>query len=519
MPHAAEPHGLGTLNWIVITVYLLAMLGVGVYFAQRAGKSQDEYFKAGGRIPGWAAGFSIYATTLSAITFMSTPEKAFLTDWAYAAGNLAIFTIVPLLVGYYVPFFRKLNVTSAYEYLEERFSATVRVLGSLLFCLYHLGRIAIVIYLPVLALTSVADINPILVSLAIGVLCVIYTFLGGMEGVIWSDVIQGILLLIGAATIIICAMALTPGGFSTAIVDAAQQGKFFSSENLSMDNIAASLPIIFVGNILNSLHQYTSSQDVVQRYQTTPSVEKTKQSLLVNGFLALFTIPLFYGMGTALFNYYEACGGLPDGVNTSAVVPYFILTVLPAGVAGLLIGAILAAAQSTISSSLNSIAACLVTDVRNRFFPGEATVRFSRGIIAVAGLFSVSAAIYLLITNQSDLWDLFLALTGLFGVPLAGVFALGIFTRRANAEDVLIGLVIGALAAWWVGGLDVGPFFVSIAGFFVAVIVGYLASLPFAGRHKGRDITGLTAFGRELEYDRTLSASGGRRATAETPGP
>lgn len=499
MDQASATQGLGTLNWIVISLYLLGMLGVGAYFARRAGNSQDDYFKAGGRIPGWAAGFSIYATTLSAITFMSTPEKAFLTDWAYSAGNLAIFAIVPILIGYYVPFFRKLNVTSAYEYLEARFSATIRIVGTLLFCLYHLGRIAIVIYLPVLALTAVADIDPVLVSLAIGVLCVIYTFLGGMEGVIWSDVIQGILLLVGAAVIVISAMALTPGGFSSALVQAADDGKFYSSSNFSMDNFAASIPIIFVGNILNALHQYTASQDVVQRYQTTPSIGETKRSLLVNGVLALVTIPLFYGMGTALHNYYAAQGGLPETVNTSAVVPYFILTVLPAGIAGLLIGAILAAAQSTISSSLNSISACVVTDIRNRFFRGEASVAFSRMVIIVAGVFSVSAAIYLVVTDQSDLWDLFLAMTGLFGVPLAGVFALGIFTRRANAAGVLIGLLAGAAAAWWVGTLEIGPFLVSIAGFCVAVIVGYLASLPFASRYD-RDILGLTVFGRDLEY-------------------
>ncbi|WP_242979239.1 sodium:solute symporter family transporter [Corynebacterium yudongzhengii] len=159
-------------------VYLLAMLGVGIYFARRAGTSQDDYFKAGGRIPAWAAGFSIYATALSAITYMSTPEKAFLTDWAYAAGNLVIFAIVPILTAYYVPFFRKLNVATAYEYLEERFGVALRVVGSLLFVLYHFGRIAIVAYLPTLAITSVVDINPVLVAACVGILCIIYTFLG-----------------------------------------------------------------------------------------------------------------------------------------------------------------------------------------------------------------------------------------------------------------------------------------------------------------------------------------------------
>lgn len=493
----------GTLNWIVIGLYLFAMLLVGAWFSRRAGRSQDDYFKAGGRIPAWAAGFSIYATTLSAITFMSTPEKAFLTDWAYAAGNLAIFAIVPILIGYYVPFFRKLDVTTAYEYLEERFNATVRVVGSLLFVLYHLGRIAIVIYLPTLALTSVSDINPLLVASAVGVMCIIYTFLGGMEGVVWSDVIQGILLIAGAAVILITTMALTPGGFGPAIADAASEGKFISGDNFSMNNIAASIPIIFIGNILNSLHQYTASQDVIQRYQTTPTIQATKKSLIVNGILALVTIPLFYGMGTALYNYYESRGGLPEGTNTSAIVPYFIITVLPAGIAGLLIAAILAAAQSTISSSLNSISACVVVDIRNRFFPGQGSVVFSRMVIIVAGVFSLSAAIYLVVTDQSNLWDLFLSLTGLFGVPLAGVFALGVFTKRANGEGVLLGLALGALCAYFASRSDVGPFFVSIIGFAVSLIAGYLLSLFFLGRHTNQhDITALTIYGREDAYQR-----------------
>src|SRR5690625_2813173 len=184
-----EKIGLGTVNWVVLIVYLIAMLGVGFYFTKRSGKNTDAFFTASGKIPAWAAGFSIYATTLSAITYMSTPEQAFLTDWSYAAGNIAIFAIVPLLVIFYIPFFRKLDVTTAYEYLEERFGPSIRVLGSVLFVLFHIGRVAIVIYLPTLAISSVTDINPALVAGAVGVLPVVYTFLLGIAGGITSTVV------------------------------------------------------------------------------------------------------------------------------------------------------------------------------------------------------------------------------------------------------------------------------------------------------------------------------------------
>ena len=160
--------GFGFWNCVVLLAYLVAMLGVGAYFTKSASKSTDSFFKANGRIPAWAAGFSIWATTLSAITFMSTPEQSFLTDWGYSVGSFTIFLIIPILIRYYVPFFRKLQVTTAYQYLEKRFGPVMRVLGSGLFMLYHIGRVAIVIYLPILAITSVSNINPILIAVLVG---------------------------------------------------------------------------------------------------------------------------------------------------------------------------------------------------------------------------------------------------------------------------------------------------------------------------------------------------------------
>lgn len=492
--------GLGTANWLVIIVYLIAMLGVGLYFTKRAGKNTDEFFTAGGKIPAWAAGFSIYATTLSAITYMSTPEQAFLTDWSYAAGNLAIFAIIPILIYFYIPFFRKLNVTSAYEYLEARFGASLRVVGSLLFILFHIGRVAIVVYLPTLAITSVTDINPMLIASVVGILCIIYTFLGGMEGVIWSDVIQGIILLGGAILVIGVGINYINGGFSTIVTDALENDKLITAGNFQFGTAAAAIPIIFLGSIFNNLHQYTASQDVVQRYQTTKSITETNKSLWTNGALALITIPIFYGMGTMLYSYYSNSGGLPEEVNTSAIVPYFIVTTLPAGVAGLLIAAIFAAAQSTISSSLNSISACVITDFKQRFFEKKKgnDVLLARLVVIIAGVLGMTAALYLVSTNRAETWNLFLDITGLFGVPIAAVFALGILTKRANTPGVFIGLGTAAIVAYFVQGTDMTPFAVSMVSFLVSFVVGYLASFLFAD--KGKNIKGLTIYTKSDYY-------------------
>jgi len=496
-----EKIGLGTVNWVVLIVYLIAMLGVGVYFTKRSGKNTDAFFTASGKIPAWAAGFSIYATTLSAITFMSTPEQAFLTDWSYAAGNLAIFAIIPVLIFFYIPFFRKLNVTTAYEYLEERFGVSLRVIGSLLFILFHIGRIAIVVYLPTLAITSVTDINPFLIATAVGILCIIYTFLGGMEGVIWSDVIQGILLIGGAVLVLVLGIFAINGGLSTVINDALSNEKLISTNNFKFGTAAAAIPIIFLGSIFNNLHQYTASQDVVQRYQTTSSAKETNKSLWTNGILALITIPIFYGMGTVLYSYYANVEVLPEGFNTSAIVPYFIVTSLPVGVAGLLIAAIFAAAQSTISSSLNSISACVITDFKQRFFADKndkSDVSLARIVIIIAGVLGMTAALYLISTNQDETWNLFLAITGLFGVPIAGIFALGIFTKRANAPGVLLGLFLSAITSYFVQQTDLTPFTVSIMSFFSSFIFGYLLSFLFPKYNK--NTIGLTIYTRNETY-------------------
>lgn len=507
--------GFGTLNSIVLILYLLSMLGVGLYFTKKAGENTDAFFKASGSLPSWAVGFSIYATTLSAITFMATPEKAFNGDWTYAAGNIAIIAIIPIIIRYYVPFFRKLDVTTAYEYLEVRFNPTMRVIGSLLFTLFHIGRIAIVVYLPTLAITSVSDVNPYLVCAAIGILCVIYSFLGGMEGVIWTDVIQGIILLGGAILIIIVGVYHV-GGLGTVASDAMANGKIVTSEKFNWSFTAATIPIIFLGSIFNNLQQYTASQDVVQRYSTTATQEETNKSIWTNGLLAFITIPIFYGMGTVLYSFYKGSNAvqtLPNfmnvevvgkSANTTALVPYFILSVLPAGIAGLVIAAILAAAQSTISSSLNSISACLTVDIKQRFFgkssDDKKDVLLARLIIILAGVLGTIAALYFVNTNQKETWDLFLKFIGLFGVPIAGTFALGIFTNRANGRGAILGLFASAIACYMIQemGLSKNPFLISVFAFFASAIFGYIFSIIIPGNKK--DITGLTIYTKDEKY-------------------
>lgn len=495
-----EKQGFGMLNWIVLIAYLLVMLLIGLSFSKKSKQDSDSFFKANNsKVPAWAVGFSMFATTLSAITYMSTPEKSFLTDWAYAFGNFSIFLIAPIIIYFYVPFFAKLKVTTAYEYLEFRFNPFLRIFSSLLFILFHIGRVAIVIYLPTIALQSIININPYIIAILITGLCIIYTDHGGMEGVIWSDVIQGVLLLLGAVLIIFFGLKYTQGGFQTVLNDVHTDGKFLVKSDFNLSLVKATVPIILLGQIFNSLYQYTASQDIVQRYTTTTDKKEIAKSIWTNSLLALITIPCFYGMGTILYSFYKHSGTLPQGFNTSALVPYFVLTEIPAGIAGLIIAAIFAASQATIASSLNSTAACVVVDFQKRFMKNksdEMSMKITHWTIIIVGLFSLLVTLMLIKLQSSDMIDTYLSLFGLFGVPIAGTFALGIFSKRANGFGAVVGLIITSIACYIIQTNGVNALLVSVIGFVGSMILGYIFSFF---KKDNKDITGLTLYTLDQE--------------------
>ena len=182
----------GWLNWTVLILYLLAMVYLGFYFMRRASNSSDDFFKGGGRIPWWAAGISIFATMLSAITYMSIPAKAYATDWTYYPMQICILLVSLPVIRYYLPFFRRLNVTTAYEYLERRFNSATRVMASILFIVFMIARTALVLFLPSLAMTAVTGINIYMCIALMALITILYCSMGGVEAVIWGDVIQGI---------------------------------------------------------------------------------------------------------------------------------------------------------------------------------------------------------------------------------------------------------------------------------------------------------------------------------------
>ena len=474
---------MGILNTIVIVVYLLGITLVGAYFAKKSGKNTDRFFKAGGKIPAWAAGISIWATTLSAITFMAIPAMAYQGDWLFAVGNMSIVLVAPFVFHFCVPFFRKLEVTTAYEYLEHRFNVVIRLFGSVLFMLFHISRVAIVIYLPTLAITTISGDNPYLVASVIGILCIIYTFLGGMEGVIWSDVIQGFILLGGLVIALIVGLYQVPGGIRTTFSYALAHGKLLSANQLDWSFVKLTIPTMLVGSFFINLYAYVGSQDVVQRYNTTPTLKATGHSLYLNAFMAFVSTLLFFSMGTVLYVFYHFHAGLrPVAINSDSIFPYFIIHVLPSGISGLIIAAIFAAAQSTISSSLNSISACFSTDIVRRFFvlgSEKSAVMTARFVIIIVGIIAMAVTFYMIQTDQSELLKTFQSALGLFGAPIAGVFLLGFFTKRANGLGCIIGVLASVIALLYAETTALTFLYYGMIGVGCSFCIGYLASVLF----------------------------------------
>ncbi len=491
---------MSLINYAVIFIYLAGMLGIGFHFSKTSGESTDSFFRAGGRIPGWAAGFSIWATTLSSITFLAIPGNAYNGNWVFAFGNLVVASSMPLLIKYIVPFFRRIDATTAYEYLEKRFDGRMRLFGSVIFILFHIARMAIVIYLPTLAITTMTGMNPYLVASLIGVLCVVYTFLGGMEGVIWSDVIQGFVLLGGILIAIVIGLMGIDGGINEVISTGIADGKFFTSADWSWSFTKVTIPTMMVGGIFINMYQYIGSQDVVQRYNTTKSEKETGKSLITNAWLALLTIPLFYGMGTILYTYYaQQPELLAIGMKSDGVFPHFIVNQLPVGISGLVIGAIFAASQSTVSSSLNSLSACYTMDIIKRFRP-ESTeafyVKTAKVVILIAGLISSAAALYMVKTNQDELLKTFQSVMGLFGAPIAGVFLLGMFTTKGNATGAFWGTLIASLAMYFIQQSSLTFLYFGIIGVLGSFGLGYLISIMVDGK---KELKGLTVHTQDEE--------------------
>ncbi|MBN2476433.1 MAG: sodium/solute symporter [Pirellulales bacterium] len=490
-----HPRGFGWVDSAVVTVYLGALVAMGAYFSRRE-KSTHDFFLGGHRVPWWAAGLSIFGTQLSAITFMAIPGKAYHTDWVYFLGNMMIVAVAPVIVFLYLPFFRRLNVTTAYEYLERRFNGATRLLGSAAFVLFQLGRMGIVLYLPAAALSAVTGIDVYLCILLMGALATLYTVLGGIEAVIWTDVLQVIVLLGGALLALVIITFSVEGGVARIIQEGSAHDKLRTA-HVTWDVATAALWVVLLGKPFEMLVSYTADQTVVQRYLTTADEKAAARSIWTNAVLTVPASIVFFSLGTALWAFYRTHPAMLDPVGKiDEIFPWFIAQQLPMGVTGLVIAGLFAAAMSSLDSSMNSMATAITTDFYRRVNPYAADFRclaLARWLTVILGMLGTTLGLYMAWLDSTSMWDQYSKIIGLFGGGLAGLFAAGIFTRRVTARGALVGFAGSAVLLYGVKSYTSVHFFlyptIGLGGCF---LIAYVASLVIPS--KTRDLRGLTWF-------------------------
>ncbi|MEM6273106.1 MAG: sodium/solute symporter [Bacteroidota bacterium] len=487
------PEGLSGVDYLVIVLYLVILVWMGTHFMRR-GRTTADYFKAGQRIPWWAAGISIFGTSLSAITYMAVPAKAYGTDWLFIWLNVAQILTAPLVIWLVLPFFRRLNVTTAYEYLERRFHVVVRVIGGLAFLLFQFGRIGIVLFLPAIALSVVTGVSIYTCIVVMAGLSIFYTVLGGIEAVIWTDVKQVAVLTTGAVVSLLLMGGGVEGGFDHLVDIAAGDGKL-RLFNFDFDFTSPSLWVVIGGGIGTNLINQSSDQTFVQRYLTTRSEKAAARSLLTPAALVIPISLLFFGLGTSLYGFYKVNPGELNPVlnNADAIFPWYIITQLPAGLSGLLIAGIFAASMSSLDSSLNSASAVITSDFYRRFRkagPDRHYLTIARIATVAMGLLGMGFALLLAGAEIKSLWDEFSKVLGLFAGGLAGLFLLGMSVRHANTAGALIGFAVSAAVQYWVSSTGAVHFLLyTFTGLASCYIVGWAASWAFPRK---KDLHGLT---------------------------
>ncbi|MFT3754359.1 MAG: sodium:solute symporter [Pseudoxanthomonas sp.] len=486
------------IDWLVIVVYLVSMIGIGMYFYLREKRNSTSDFFVGGRsIPFWAAGVSLYATNTSSISFIAIPAKAFETNWQYMTNNLIAVLGLMFVAVWIVPLLRRLDLMSVFSYLETRFHPSIRMIASALCIAMQVGaRMSVILFLPALAIATITGISVVVSIVLMGVFTIIYTALGGMKAVIWTDFVQVIVKMGGAIFAIAFIVWHLKGGmpefFSTAMAESKMHTLDFSFD-LTKATVWGFIFLVLFDVVLT----FPKDQVLMQRTLSTKSDKEAGRSIWA---FAAIMIPggfVFYGIGTALWVFYK---NHPERLNPllpiDATFPLFIAAELPPGVTGLIIAGIFAAAMATLSGIMNSVATLISVDFYEKLAKRSSqkkSVLFAEITTVLVGLAGMALALLLSRYDIHSLFDVSIELAGLLGGGFAGAYTLGMFTRRANSPGVAIGIgcsIVLTFLAWW---MDlVHPYFYLAISILLSIVIGYLASLLFPAPM--RSLKGLTIY-------------------------
>lgn len=490
--------GFTPIDLIILVLYLAAVLFAGLHFSKKEMKGK-EFFKGDGTIPWWVTSVSIFATLLSPISFLSLAGNSYAGTWIMWFAQLGMLVAIPITIKFFLPIYSKLDIDTAYHYLELRFdSKGLRVLGAVMFIIYQVGRMSIIMYLPSMVLAELTGINVNVLIIVMGVIAIIYSYTGGLKSVLWTDFIQGSVLLIGVTFALFYLANGIDGGFGK-IFSTLGEGKFLSPDEPIFDPniLKTSVFLLIVGAGFNTLSSYISSEDIVQRFTTTTDTKKLNKMMLTNGALSIFIATVFYLIGTGLYIFYQQ-HALPPAAKQDQIFASYIAFELPVGITGLLLAAIYAASQSTLSTGLNSVATSWTLDIQERLsktkMSFELQTRIAQFVSLGVGIFSIIVSMVLANGDVKSAYEWFNGFMGLVLGILGGTFILGTFTKCANKTGAYAAFIVASIVMvvikYALPASSVSIWSYSLISILVSLVVGIPVSIVTnKGKHEVREYT------------------------------
>lgn len=473
MDTTSEAMRVGVVDALVILAYIGGLLYIGFHHSKKQ-KNLKDFFLAGKSMKWLPVGMSIMAALNSGTDYLMTPSAMIQYGALIFATVLNLVVVYPYVFLVILPFYRRLDLFSVYEYLEHRFNNFVRTLVASIFVVWRIMLMSMALYVPCLTLTTIFNVEQYLVGFVVvlGLVVTVYTMMGGIKGVIWIDVAQFCVMFGGLLITIILVLVKVPGGLGEIIgdfgnvgtefrgveTDILQHGLFSAVKEYFL--LPMSVTGIMIFALIGRMALFTSDQLVVQRFQTTRTIRDARVSFFISVVSDFVWLTVLGFIGVALFSYFTADGRMPQEFidNPDVIFPRFMVEVFPAGVTGLVVAAILAASLSSFDGALNSVSSVTMVDFVNRLYlkvppDGEALdeatqrrqVLISRVITAAIGLVAILVASY--VDRLGTLIQIAMKILGGFGGPLLAVFVLGMWSRWVGCRSITLGVVAGVLSA------------------------------------------------------------------------
>jgi SSS family transporter len=496
---------LHPIDVVIVATYLAALAAVGVYFSRRQ-SNLETFFLARQSMAWLPVGLSLMAALDSAIDYLMQPSATIRYGLVLLIGTSSWLFLYPWVARVTLPFYRRLNLYTAYEYLEARFDVRVRALAAGIFIVWRLGWMATAIYVPCLAISAATGgtipLTPMI--LALGVIVTLYTALGGVQAVIWNDVMQFCVRFGGLAAVVWIALASVPGGLGEIWRVAAASGKTTLVAPIATSaggplaqvvtffqqpiNIVSIMCALLVGRMA----AYVGDQIMVQRLQTTRSLQDARRAFIVNAAGDVLWMFVLSFVGLALFAFFQN-RPLPADFATDRILPYFISLTFPPGAVGLVIASVMAASLSSVDSAINSCTSVVIVDFYNRLWLGRRDARVedaamarrqvlvSRVATVAFGLAGTVLAVN--VARIGSLLEIANKLINAFTGPLFGIYLLAMFDRRATAVPTLAAGITGSLVSYVVAyHSTIGFMWPSSFGLAATLALGWLLSRVAASR-------------------------------------